>query len=256
VTGLAAKVAAVLKTRGYAEVSVANYVDAGAGQPSARATTEVWYRTPAFEKDAAGVADILGVGAAHVRAGTPPGPEDVAVVLGADFDLARVAAGTAVGTTSGGGVTAAEDDADWSHLPFEVKMGPPPGRVDDGLYVSLTNHTVTLFRAGAPVSQYPCATGRADSETPEGTYTVNSKLENPTWYWKGKAIPPGPTNGLGTRFIGITNSRHPKGYGLHGTNEPGSIGRDASHGCIRMTNANVEVLYEKVKAGDKVVIGP
>jgi lipoprotein-anchoring transpeptidase ErfK/SrfK len=43
-----------------------------------------------------------------------------------------------------------------------------------------------------------------------------------------------------------------KGYGIHGTNRPASIGRNASHGCIRMRNRDVEELFEMVSVGDAV----
>ena len=63
-------------------------------------------------------------------------------------------------------------------------------------------------------------------------------------------IPPGKANPLGTRWIGLSR----KGYGIHGTNNPRSIGRRASHGCIRMRNRDVEELFEMVAVGDRVEI--
>jgi lipoprotein-anchoring transpeptidase ErfK/SrfK len=61
-------------------------------------------------------------------------------------------------------------------------------------------------------------------------------------------IAPGPQNPIGTRWIGLNQ----KGYGIHGTDEPSSIGYAKSHGCIRLRNADVERLFERVRPGDVV----
>jgi len=59
---------------------------------------------------------------------------------------------------------------------------------------------------------------------------------------------PGPHNPVGTRWMGLSKA----GYGIHGTNEPMSIGKAASHGCIRMAKADLEELYPLVSEGDTV----
>jgi lipoprotein-anchoring transpeptidase ErfK/SrfK len=74
------------------------------------------------------------------------------------------------------------------------------------------------------------------------------RVPDPTWYGKGKVVPPGKNNPVGTRWIGLSR----KGYGIHGTNSPSSIGRNVSHGCIRMRNRDVEQLFEMVSIGDSV----
>ena len=66
----------------------------------------------------------------------------------------------------------------------------------------------------------------------------------------GKVIGPGKDNPLGTRWMGLDK----KGYGIHGTNEPRSIGKAASHGCIRMARKDLEQLFELVRVGDVVEI--
>ena len=63
-------------------------------------------------------------------------------------------------------------------------------------------------------------------------------------------IPPGPGNPVGTRWIGLDK----KGYGIHGTNAPHSIGKAASHGCIRMRQHDLEELFATVRGGDQVEI--
>ena len=249
IEGLAGSAADVLTEAGYKSVGTANYVDPETGKAEyGRAKTEVLYADDEHRESAEAVAELFGVAPENVSEGTVGGKADVALVLGADFDPTEL-------VVKGGAETVAGDDFDWSAVPVEIKLGPPPDTIENGVYVSKGNHTVTLFDDGELVTQYPCAAGR-DGCTPEGTFTVNMKLVDPVWYWKGEAIPPGPENGLGSRFIGITNDEHPKGYGLHGTNEPGSIGRDASHGCVRMHNDDVEELFEMVEYGDTVIVGP
>jgi lipoprotein-anchoring transpeptidase ErfK/SrfK len=71
---------------------------------------------------------------------------------------------------------------------------------------------------------------------------------NPTYSHDGKVVKPGPSNPVGTRWMGLGY----KGYGIHGTNHPESIGHAASHGCIRMRNHDVEELFELVRVGDEV----
>jgi lipoprotein-anchoring transpeptidase ErfK/SrfK len=75
-------------------------------------------------------------------------------------------------------------------------------------------------------------------------------VTDPTYYHSGVVIPPGPDNPVGTRWVGLSQ----KGYGIHGTNEPGSIGKARSHGCIRMRNRDVEEFFTLVSVGDTVEI--
>jgi lipoprotein-anchoring transpeptidase ErfK/SrfK len=98
------------------------------------------------------------------------------------------------------------------------------------------------------VKIYPTAVGAPVSPSPEGSFTVVNHIADPTWYTKGRTVPPGKSNPLGTRWIGLSK----KGYGIHGTNRPASIGHNASHGCIRMRNRDVEELFEIVAVGDTV----
>jgi len=88
------------------------------------------------------------------------------------------------------------------------------------------------------------------SESPSGEFKIVSRLSNPTYYHPHKVIPPGKENPLGTRWMGLDK----KGYGIHGTNQPGSIGKAASHGCVRMRRADLEELFSLVRVGDSVVI--
>jgi len=86
------------------------------------------------------------------------------------------------------------------------------------------------------------------------------KEKNPWWYpptqdaWaKGlQPVPPGPGNPLGTRWMGLSAP----GVGIHGTDEPWSIGHSESHGCIRMQVPDAEWLYKRVRVGTPVFIIP
>jgi lipoprotein-anchoring transpeptidase ErfK/SrfK len=105
---------------------------------------------------------------------------------------------------------------------------------------------------------FPVATGQAIYPTPRGLWHIIVKWENPWWYppvqdsWaKGlKPVPPGPSNPLGTRWMGL----NAPGVGIHGTDEPGSIGYSASHGCIRMQVPDAEWLFNQVEVGTTVYI--
>jgi lipoprotein-anchoring transpeptidase ErfK/SrfK len=116
------------------------------------------------------------------------------------------------------------------------------------IVVSLPDRKLAVIENDAVVSIYPVAIGAPVSPSPVGTFNIVSRVANPTYYKPGKVIGPGVSNPVGTRWIGLSA----KGYGIHGTNNPGSIGRAKSHGCIRLRNDDVERLFERVRAGDVV----
>src|SRR5271163_4346283 len=116
------------------------------------------------------------------------------------------------------------------------------------IVVSLPDRKVALFEDGHLVKIYPIAVGKHTTPSPNGSFHIASRVVRPTWYQPGKVVPAGPANPLGTRWMGLGY----KGYGIHGTNRPESIGHAASHGCIRMRNRDVEELFELVRVGDEV----
>jgi lipoprotein-anchoring transpeptidase ErfK/SrfK len=116
------------------------------------------------------------------------------------------------------------------------------------LVVNLPDRTLSLIENGEVVRVFPVAVGAPHTPTPVGTFTIANRIPNPTYYRPGKVIAPGPANPLGTRWMGLDI----KGYGIHGTDEPQSIGYARSHGCIRLRNDDVEQLFELVRAGDIV----
>jgi hypothetical protein len=95
----------------------------------------------------------------------------------------------------------------------------------------------------------------ASDKTPEGTFEIETKIENPDWYAEGRKVPYGHAdNPLGTRWMGFRRTRQAAGYGIHGTAEPATVGKAASQGCVRMLNGDVEELFSWVAAGTKVRI--
>ena len=116
------------------------------------------------------------------------------------------------------------------------------------LIVSIPDRKIVLMEDGQVVKTYPIAVGKKSTPSPNGNFHIASRVVKPTWYQPGKMVGPGPANPLGTRWMGLGY----KGYGIHGTNMPNSIGKAASHGCIRMRNHDVEELFDLVKVGDPV----
>ncbi|BDG62293.1 L,D-transpeptidase family protein [Caldinitratiruptor microaerophilus] len=122
-------------------------------------------------------------------------------------------------------------------LPRAPYDTPVPGTLE--VAIDLSRFRLTVLVNGYPYRSYPVGIGTGRTPSPVGEWRVIHKAKN----WGG---------GFGTRWLGLDV---PWGiYGIHGTNQPGSIGRRASHGCIRMLNRHVEELYEIVPRGTRVVI--
>jgi lipoprotein-anchoring transpeptidase ErfK/SrfK len=116
------------------------------------------------------------------------------------------------------------------------------------IVVSIPDRKLALIEDGRVVKTYPVAVGAPASPSPAGEFTIAHRIAHPTYYAPGVIIPPGEANPLGTRWLGLDQ----RGYGIHGTNQPHSIGHRASHGCIRMRNRDMEELFELVELGDAV----
>ena len=128
-------------------------------------------------------------------------------------------------------------------------------------YLTLDRSTFTLrlWKHLKLAKSYTVAVGMEGLETPEGLYDIQEKEENPVWHvpessWAGdlagQTIPPGPSNPIKARWMGIY-----EGAGIHGTEETESLGTAGSHGCIRMAISDVEELYEEVEVGTPIFIG-
>ncbi len=118
------------------------------------------------------------------------------------------------------------------------------------LVVSVPDRKLAVVEDGRVVKVYPVAVGADVTPSPTGTFHVVNRVVHPTYYHAGKVIPPGRQNPLGTHWMGLSR----KSYGIHGTNQPKSIGKAASHGCIRMAHADLEELFSRVRVGDVVEI--
>lgn len=126
----------------------------------------------------------------------------------------------------------------------------PEAQPERRIVVSIPDRKLALIEHGRVVKVYRVAVGKKVTASPSGEFKIVNRLTNPTYYHPGKVIPAGKSNPLGTRWMGLSL----KGYGIHGTNEPGSIGKAASHGCIRMAKADLEQLFDLVRVGDVVEI--
>lgn len=118
------------------------------------------------------------------------------------------------------------------------------------IVISISDRRLALMEDGKLVKSYRIAVGARVSPSPDGEFSVINHAVRPTYRHGGKEILPGKDNPLGTRWIGLSL----KGYGIHGTNVPSSIGKAASHGCFRMGQVDVEDLYSRVQVGDTVTV--
>ena len=143
---------------------------------------------------------------------------------------------------------------------------PTPGESAGPRNVSIKVDTKTnrlgVFEAEKLSAAYPVTIGSAHNMSPIGEWKVRGISKLPTFRYDKEMLehgersgnfhmlPPGPRNPVGVMWIALNK----KGIGLHGTNDPDSIGRAVSHGCIRLANWDVVRLATKIKAGDKVSI--
>lgn len=128
--------------------------------------------------------------------------------------------------------------------PVETPATQPVRRI----VVSIPDRKLALLAGERVVKVYGVAVGASVSPSPNGEFRIAQRLENPTYYKPGVVIGPGKDNPLGTRWMGLDV----KGFGIHGTNRPDSIGKNASHGCIRLWNRDIEDLFARVQVGDRV----
>ena len=105
------------------------------------------------------------------------------------------------------------------------------------IHISLSQRQLALFQDNQLVRTYPVAIGKSHSPSPTGSFKITSKFMHPG----------GP---FGLLWLGLSA----KGYGIHGTNNPASIGKFASKGCIRMYNRDVLELAQHVAIGTPVII--
>jgi lipoprotein-anchoring transpeptidase ErfK/SrfK len=129
-----------------------------------------------------------------------------------------------------------------------AKNQAPAANTKRVIVISLQDRKLALVQDGKVIKTYSVAVGKPSTPSPVGTFTIERRVANPTYSHDGRVVPPGPNNPVGSRWIGLSI----RGYGIHGTNVPSSIGKAASHGCIRMSKADLEELYPLVAEGDTV----
>lgn len=130
------------------------------------------------------------------------------------------------------------------------------------IYVKKTKFRLDVMLGNILLRRYAVGIGK-DNRSPEGKFTIATRLKDPHWFKPGGAaggLPPDhPENILGTRWMGFAaKDGFPEAatFGIHGTKEDQTIGTESSNGCIRMHNADVEELFEWVAAGTAVEIVP
>lgn len=123
------------------------------------------------------------------------------------------------------------------------------------LFVFKGDFELVILLDGCLVRAFDVATGK-NGKTPEGRFVIGTKTVNPTWYSPdGKVYKFGSEeNILGTRWLAFENTDEHQGFGIHGTKFPDSIGTEASMGCLRMRNADAEVVFDYVPSGTKIRI--
>lgn len=140
----------------------------------------------------------------------------------------------------------------------EVTIGELASQYQTYLTVDRSGFQLRLWENLKLSKTYPIAVGAVGWDTPAGTYNIQNKAVDPAWSvpeWGGKlageVIPGGsPENPLKARWLGIFD-----GAGIHGTDDIGSLGTAASHGCIRMAVPDVIELYDQVPVGAPIYIG-
>lgn len=135
---------------------------------------------------------------------------------------------------------------------------PNPGTGEDKIIINKSTNTLYFYRDGELYKTYPVATGKEPQYTPEGSFRIANKIEDRRGdlkdqlgvCWMGLSVPCEKDNRADS------DDRAPTGkkYGIHGTNEPDSIGEHASGGCIRMSNEQAVELFALVDVGTPVEI--
>jgi lipoprotein-anchoring transpeptidase ErfK/SrfK len=139
-----------------------------------------------------------------------------------------------------------------------VRPSVPARKLPDSILIDRGKHSLTLYKDNKVVRRFSVAVGQSIYPTPVGAFHIIVKELNPWWYpptydaWAAglKPVPPGPNNPLGTRWMGLDSP----GVGIHGTDEPASIGYSESHGCIRMQVPDAEWVFTHVEVGTPVWI--
>ncbi len=120
------------------------------------------------------------------------------------------------------------------------------------MFVDKSQNTLVLKSGNQLIKVYHVSTG-ANNSTPVGTFHIATKLVDPVWFKSGgqPIASKSPDNELGSRWMGFGEDPH---YGIHGTIKPNLIGQQATAGCVRLANDQVEELYDMIPAGTEITI--
>ncbi len=123
--------------------------------------------------------------------------------------------------------------------------------------ISLSRRRLTLYQNDEVLDEFSVAIGQDDWETPLGDFAVRDMRTAPVWQHPitKESIGPGPSNPLGSRWIGflVEGGYH---IGIHGTNQETLIGEAVSHGCVRMLNQDIQSLYSHLRLGTPIKVVP
>jgi L,D-transpeptidase ErfK/SrfK len=142
-------------------------------------------------------------------------------------------------------------------LPTEVILPQAPR---EGLVLNIPEMRLFDFTVGVEPAIFAVAIGDAEDPTPTGSFAIGAKRSDPIWNVPvsilaerpglAPQVPPGPDNPLGDRWMTVGRTS----YGIHGTNIRWSIGRVATHGCVRLYNEDMHGLYERIEEGTPLVM--
>jgi lipoprotein-anchoring transpeptidase ErfK/SrfK len=175
------------------------------------------------------------------------------------FELASVKAIKPASEVSSQAVNEMEDQSG-TQTPNPGERAGAPGNV--AIRVDKKTNILEVREGEKLIAAYPVTVGSADTASPIGEWKVRGIAKMPTFRWDKEmlrhgtrsgnfyVLRPGPRNPVGVMWIALNK----KGIGIHGTNDPASIGHAASHGCVRLANWDIVRLATKIKPGDNVSI--
>ncbi|MGH7998670.1 MAG: L,D-transpeptidase [Brasilonema sp.] len=123
------------------------------------------------------------------------------------------------------------------------------------LVVALSDRRVYVYRGDIVIASYPIGVGKKGWETPIGSFQIMNKKLNPMWRHPitGRVFASGEDSPLGDRWIGFWSDGRNQ-IGFHGTPDDEVVGSAISHGCLRMRNPDVRLLYKQVSLGTPVEV--
>lgn len=135
---------------------------------------------------------------------------------------------------------------------WPLGQNPLPG--DPFVVVNKRTNELALIDDNRVQTVVSIGTGRTKDLTPEGLFTITVKAKEP--FYRKKSIPGGdPANPLGSRWIGFdAKGTDGRIFGIHGTNQPASVGKYVSQGCVRTQNEVIQSLYPLIPLGTKVLV--